>query len=128
MDRHYLYVFSERRVYCIFSIFLGSNQRYHVTSLFANVPQNEGIEIGLRSVSKFLQSNPPSPTHYMREMLGLILVPVQWKALPTNPPYRDGHKDSSFLCISANMFTKLNRLLTRHRNFLRRSKLTSSYY
>ena len=24
--------FSERRVYCIFSTFLGSNQRYHVTS------------------------------------------------------------------------------------------------
>ena len=90
--------FSERRVYCIFSTFLGSNQRYHVTSLSTNIPQNEGIEIGLQSVWKFLQSNPPSPTHYMREMLGLILVPVQWKALPTNPPYRDGHKDSSFLC------------------------------
>ena len=25
-------------------------------------------------------------------------IPVQWKALSTNPPYRDGHKDSSFLC------------------------------
>ena len=35
--------FSERRVYCIFSTFLGSNQRYHVTSLFK--PQNEDIEI-----------------------------------------------------------------------------------
>ena len=35
MERHYLYIFfSERRVYCIFSTFLGSNQRYHVTSLF----------------------------------------------------------------------------------------------
>ena len=28
--------FSERRVYCIFSTFLGSNQRYHVTSLFTS--------------------------------------------------------------------------------------------
>ena len=65
--------FSERRVYCIFSTFLGSNQRYHVTSLFTNIPHNEGIEIGLQSVWKFLQSNPPSPTHYMREMLRLIL-------------------------------------------------------
>ena len=42
--------FSERRVYCIFSTFLGSNQRYHVTSLSTNIPQNEGIEIGLQSV------------------------------------------------------------------------------
>ena len=48
--------FSERRVYCIFSTFLGSNQRYHVTSLFTNIPQNEDIEIGLQSVcQKFLQ-------------------------------------------------------------------------
>ena len=29
MDRHYLYIFSERRAYCIFSTFLRSNQRYH---------------------------------------------------------------------------------------------------
>ena len=28
--------FSERKVYCIFSTFLGSNQRYHVTSLFTS--------------------------------------------------------------------------------------------
>ena len=48
--------FSERRVYCIFSTFLGSNQRYHVTSLFTNIPQNEDIEIGLQSVCQnFLQ-------------------------------------------------------------------------
>ena len=37
--------FSERRVYCIFSTFLGSNQRYHVTSLFKNIPQKEDIDI-----------------------------------------------------------------------------------
>ena len=28
--------FSERRVYCIFSVCLGSNQRYHVRSLFTS--------------------------------------------------------------------------------------------
>ena len=38
-----------------------------------DIPQNEGIEIGLQSVWKFLQSNPPRPTHFMREMLSLIL-------------------------------------------------------
>ena len=45
-----IFFFSERRVCCIFSTFLGRNQRYHVTSLFTNIPQNEGIEIGLQSV------------------------------------------------------------------------------
>ena len=90
-----IFFFSERRVYCIFSTFLGSNQRYHVTSLFINIPQNEGIEIGLQSVWKFLQSNPPSPTHYMREMLRLILS-SSMESSTYNPPYRNGHKDSSF--------------------------------
>ena len=53
VDRHYLYIFfffSERRVYCMFSTFLGRNQRHHVTSFFKNIPQNEDIEIGLQSV------------------------------------------------------------------------------
>ena len=45
-----LYFFSERRVYCIFSTFLGSNQRYHATNRFTSIPQNEDTEIGLQSV------------------------------------------------------------------------------
>ena len=65
--------FSERRVYCIFSTFLGSNQRYHVTSLFASQYHKTRI---LKSVCRAYAKNfynPPSPKHYMRQMLRLIL-------------------------------------------------------
>ena len=65
--------FSERRVYCIFSTFLGSNQRYHVTSLFTSQYHKTKI---LKSVCRAYTKNfynPPSPKHYMRQMLRLIL-------------------------------------------------------
>ena len=69
MDSDYLYFLSERRVYCIFFTFLESNQRYHARhkSFYQYTSTKRGyIEIGLQSVCKFLQSNPPSPTHYLR--------------------------------------------------------------
>ena len=37
--------FSKRRVYCIFSTFLGTKDT--TSQVFTNTPQNEGIEIGL---------------------------------------------------------------------------------
>ena len=68
--RHYLYFFSERlRVYCIFPTFLGNNQRYHVTSLFTSQYHKRRI---LKSVCRAYAKNvynPPSPKHYMRQML-----------------------------------------------------------
>ena len=72
MARHYLYFFSERRVYCIFPTFLEVTKET-TSQVFLQIYHkiNEGIEIGLQSVWKFLQSNPPS--HYMREMLRLII-------------------------------------------------------
>ena len=63
--------FSERRVYCIFSTFLGSNQRYHVK--YIQIYHKTRI---LKSVCRAYAKNfynPPSPTHYMRQMLRLIL-------------------------------------------------------
>ena len=125
--------FSERRVYCIFSTFLGRNQKYHVTSLFTNIPQNEGIEIGLQSVWKFLQSNPPSPTHYMREMLRLILSSSMESSTyykPTVPQWtqRQQFPLPTFSCHILKHKVWAKPSLTRHRNFPRRSKLTSSYY
>ena len=68
-----IFFFSERRVYCIFSTFLGSNQRYHVTSLFTSQYHKTRI---LKSVCRAYAKNfynPPSPKHYMRQMLKLIL-------------------------------------------------------
>ena len=65
--------FSERRVYCIFPTFLGSNPRYHVTSLFTSQYHKTRI---LKSVCRAYAKNfynPPGPKHYMRQMLKLIL-------------------------------------------------------
>ena len=46
-----------------------------VTGLYKNIPQNEGIEIVCKAYENFDKNNPPTciPTHYLREMLRLIL-------------------------------------------------------
>ena len=44
-----------------------------VTSLFTNIPQNEGIDTVCKAYESFYKENPPVPTHYLREMLRLIL-------------------------------------------------------
>ena len=44
-----------------------------VTSLYTNIPQNEGIEIVFKAYENFCKDNPPIPTHYLGEMLRLIL-------------------------------------------------------
>ena len=60
-----------------------------------------------QSIWKF-QQRQPIPTHYLPEMLRLILkikfLPLQWKALLTRPWNCNGHKDSSFDSL-ANIFT-----------------------
>ena len=74
MDRHYLYFFFQKEEYIVFfPTFLGSNQRYHVTSLFTSQYHKTRI---LKSVCRAYAKhfyNPPSPKHYMRQMLRLIL-------------------------------------------------------
>ena len=44
-----------------------------VTSLYTNIPQEEGITTICRAYEHFHRDNPPIPTHYLREMLRLIL-------------------------------------------------------
>ena len=44
-----------------------------VTSLYTNIPQNEGIDTVCKAYDNFYKDNPPIPTHYLREMLRLIL-------------------------------------------------------
>ena len=44
-----------------------------VTSLYTNIPQEEGITTVCRAYENFHKNNPPIPTHYLREMLRLIL-------------------------------------------------------
>ena len=44
-----------------------------VTSLYTNIPQEEGITTVCRAYEPFNGNNPPIPTHHLREMLKLIL-------------------------------------------------------
>ncbi|XP_068704782.1 uncharacterized protein [Montipora foliosa] len=43
------------------------------TSLHTNIPQEEGIQIVCSAYENFHNNNPPIPSHYLKEMLGLIL-------------------------------------------------------
>ena len=45
-----------------------------VSSLYTNIPQEEGIEIVCNAYETFHNNDPPIPTHYLREMLGVILT------------------------------------------------------
>ena len=44
-----------------------------VTSLYTNIPQEEGITTVCAAYKEFYDKKPPIPTEYLREMLGLIL-------------------------------------------------------
>ena len=45
-----------------------------VSSLYTNIPQEEGIKTVCKAYETFHNNDPPIPTHYLREMLGLILT------------------------------------------------------
>ena len=45
-----------------------------VSSLYTNIPQEEGIKIACKAYETFHNNDPLIPTHYLREMLGLILT------------------------------------------------------
>ena len=44
-----------------------------VTSLYTNIPHEEGIATVCRAYDEFHRNNSPMPTKYLREMLTLIL-------------------------------------------------------
>ena len=44
-----------------------------VTSLYTNIPQEEGITTVCKAYEEFYERKPPIPTRYFREMLSLIL-------------------------------------------------------
>ena len=45
-----------------------------VTSLYTNIPQEEGINTVCNAYEEFHNNNPPIPSHFLREMLSLILM------------------------------------------------------
>ena len=44
------------------------------SGLLTNIPQEERTDIVCEAYEKFHNHNAPIPTHYLREMFGLILV------------------------------------------------------
>ena len=44
-----------------------------VTSLYTNIPQEEGITIICKAYETFYQNKPPIPSQYLADMLRLIL-------------------------------------------------------
>jgi len=73
-----------------------------VTSLYTNIPQEEGITTVCKAYEKYHNYNPPIPSHYLKEMLCLILKdnPFQCigKKLPPDPWNRNGYKNGSCIC------------------------------
>ena len=50
-----------------------------VSSLYTNIPQEEGTEIVCKAYDSFHNYNPPIPTRFLREMLRLILNEKSFK-------------------------------------------------
>ena len=44
-----------------------------VTSLYTNIPQDDGIQTVCSAYENFHNNNPPIPSHHLEKMLGLIL-------------------------------------------------------
>ena len=69
-----------------------------VTSLYTNIPQEEGITTVCKAYENFHKNNPPIPTNYIKEMLRLVLKEnsfqsVQRKELSSNSRYRYGYEN-----------------------------------
>ena len=73
-----------------------------VTSLYTNIPQEEGITTVCKAYEKFHNYNPPIPSHYLKKMLCLILKENSFqfigKKLPPDPWNRNGYENGSCIC------------------------------
>ena len=50
-----------------------------VTSLYENIPQDDGIQTVCNAYENFHNNNPPIPSHYLKQMPGLILEENSFK-------------------------------------------------
>ena len=55
-----------------------------VTSLYTNIPQEEGITRVCRAYQAFHNNNPPIPSHYLKKMLKLILQENSFQFIGNN--------------------------------------------
>ena len=119
-----------------------------VTSLFTNIPQIEGIKIICKAYENLY--NPPIPRHYLQEMLRKKILSNSMESTtykPTVPRWAQRQqfsfanifiayiKTTSLSQLFGNstslvddIFSLWDILQTRHRSFLRTSKLTLLYY
>ena len=74
----------------------------YVTSLYTNIPQEEGIETVCKAYDSFYKDSPPIPTQYLKRALKLILQENSFefngKKLPPNTWNRHGNQDGSRFC------------------------------
>ena len=68
-----------------------------VTSLYTNIPQEEGITIVCNPYKVFHNNKPPIPTALLREMLEFILKENSFE-FNGNAWNRNGHKNGSSFC------------------------------
>lgn len=59
-----------------FITFLENTEVLENTSLYTNIPREEGITTACNAYERFHDSKPPIPTHFIRDMLQLILKEI----------------------------------------------------
>ena len=69
-----------------------------VTSLYTNIPQEEGIDTVCRAFENFYGDDTPIPTLSLREILRLILQENSFEFKSPNTRNRHGHKDGRRFC------------------------------
>ena len=89
-----------------------------VTSLYTNIPQEEGINTVSEAYEEFHQGNPPIPTRYLREMLSLILQENSFQFNGKDFLQSHGTAMGTKMTIAfANIFmAKIERAILRQRN------------
>ena len=69
-----------------------------VSSLYTNIPQEEGIDTVCRAFENFYGDDTPIPTLSLREILRLILQENSFEFKSPNTRNRHGHKDGRRFC------------------------------
>ena len=73
-----------------------------VTSLYTNIPQEEGITTVCKAYEAFHDNKPPIPSYYLKEMLKLILQENSFqfvgKNIPSDPWNCNGYKNGRCIC------------------------------
>ena len=89
-----------------------------VTSLYTNIPQEQGINTVCEAYEDFYQGNPPIPTRYLRKMLSLILQENSFQF--NRKDYLQSHgtaMGTKMAIVFANIFmAKIERAILRQSN------------